>query len=108
MKFTLTTKLAANKRAGGFCEMCGKQFKTGEAREYDHRNADYFSQDNSLENCVIACVQCHRQKTSTADIPAIAKSRRIRAREAGIKKPGTIKGWRKFDGTPVLANERKR
>jgi len=87
MKFTLATKLAANKRADGRCEMCNSPFKTGAAREYDHRNPDYFSNDNSLENCVVACIPCHDGKTYKSDIPAIAKSRRIQAREAGLRKP---------------------
>ncbi|MGL4810641.1 MAG: hypothetical protein ACRCXM_02600 [Beijerinckiaceae bacterium] len=36
-----------------------------------------------------AHVGCHRQKTSTQDVPAIAKSKRVSDKHVGIKR----KGW---------------
>lgn len=48
----------------------------------------------------------HRVITNTIDIPRIAKGKRIRNREAGIKKPGRTIPGRRFDGTPIPARRR--
>lgn len=49
----------------------------------------------------------HRERTAKIDIPQIAKGKRIRRREAGIRKPRTIRQWRKFDGSPVYASRER-
>lgn len=46
----------------------------------------------------------HREKTGNIDVPQIAKSKRIRARHAGVQKPRTITRWRRFSGEPVVAS----
>jgi hypothetical protein len=51
----------------------------------------------------VICVACDSAKTYQRDIPAIAKVKRIRDREAGIKKPRTLRAWRRFGGTIVYA-----
>jgi 5-methylcytosine-specific restriction endonuclease McrA len=83
------------------CEGCGGLLVPGKFA-YDHRNPSEFSGDASLENCQCLCVGCHGAKTVKRDIPAIAKSNRIRTRHAGIRKDRKIRAWRKFDGSPVI------
>lgn len=46
----------------------------------------------------------HDKITAEITIPAIAKSKRIIKREAGVKKPRTMTRWRKFDGSIVHAD----
>lgn len=103
-EFTKGTKLSAFRRALGRCEglgpdgeRCGALLVYGKFH-YDHRNPVEFSGDNSLENCAVLCIGCHGTKTAKRDIPAIAKSNRIRYRAAGIKPDRTIRAWRGFDG----------
>jgi len=90
-EFTLATKRDARKRARGKCENCGATLthgKVGFARreEHDHDNPDYFSKDNSLENCVVLCRTCHVEKTRK-DIADIAKSKRREERDMGFREP---------------------
>ena len=105
-EFSKKTKLAAFRRALGRCEMCGGLLTFGKF-QYDHRSPSEFSGDDSLENCVVACTGCHNTKTFKQDIPAIAKSNRIAYRAAGVKPDRTIRAWRRFDGTPVIAPRRR-
>jgi 5-methylcytosine-specific restriction enzyme A len=101
VEFTKAVKLAAWRRAIGRCEQCGCLL-AGKVAHYDHINPVVFSEDASLANCQVLCVECHDQKTNGTDKPAIAKSNRVRVRHAGIRKERTIRAWRKFDGTPVF------
>ncbi len=99
-EFTKRTKLEAWTRCGGKCEGCGIPLK-GKAVEYDHDLPAAFGGGNELANCRVLCRDgCHRAKTSRIDIPAIAKSNRIRSRQAGIRKRSTFacskdKPWKK-------------
>lgn len=86
-------------RAQGKCESCGMRLKVG-AVHYDHIIACDLGGDNSLSNCMVLCVPCHKEKTRKADMPAIAKGRRIRDREQGIRKPSTLKS-RGFGKAPA-------
>jgi hypothetical protein len=60
-----------------------------------------FSGCNDLSNCQVLCVGCHATKTYTQDIPTIAKSSRILARHAGLRKERKILAWRNFNGEIV-------
>lgn len=84
-EFTKRTRLEAFARCKGRCEGCGAILRPGHV-EYDHDKPAAFNGLGTLDNCKVLCRSCHQSKTSFADIPAIAKSNRIRAREAGIKK----------------------
>lgn len=82
---------------------CGLPLQRGRFT-YDHRNPEYFSKDNSLENCQILGFCCDKPKTKT-DQRTIAKSRRIQDRGKGIKRmprvpmPGSrASGWKKTFG----------
>src|SRR5215207_1062279 len=102
-EFTLKTKRAAFERCcvdrvprceglldGGFpgasfpcfADLRNKQF------HYDHDDADYFSKDNSLENCVVLCVPCHKDKTRTIDTPKIVKARAVYRTRTKTKSKG--------------------
>jgi 5-methylcytosine-specific restriction protein A len=100
VEFSKATKLAAFRRAMGRCEGCGGLLVPGKFA-YDHRNPSEFSGDASLENCQCLCVGCHGAKTMKQDIPAVAKSNRIRATAAGIRRERKIRAWRNFAGEIV-------
>ena len=109
-EFTPQTKLAAWKRCGGYCECDahkGKKHRILSAR-YDHIVPDWLGGDNSLGNCQVLDLRCDKVKTYDTDIPAIAKSKRIEAKRAGLKRKGRplagtkASGIRKrMDGTVV-------
>jgi HNH endonuclease len=96
-EFTKRTKREALKRAGGKCEAsgtlyglepgqrCGADLAYG--LEFDHAILEANSHDNSLANCVCACIRCHRWKTRHTDIPTAAKTVRQRDKHAGITNP---------------------
>lgn len=100
VEFTKATKLAAYRRSRGRCEECGGLLVPGKFA-YDHRNPSEFSGDNTLENCQCLCVGCHGAKTALKDVPAIAKSNRIRLTAAGIRRQRSITAWRNFAGEIV-------
>lgn len=107
-EFSAKTKLAAFERAGGCCEAPGCNAKLQPGRfTYDHRNPDYFGGEPTLENCQVICRECDGTKTYKRDIPTIAKSRRIRKREAGVRKPRTITRWRNMRGEIVTASKER-
>jgi 5-methylcytosine-specific restriction enzyme A len=104
-EFPARIKVAAYERAGGACEGCSAPLR-GKPAEYDHIVPAAFGGAPALDNCKVLCVPCHRGKTAERDIPEIAKSNRLRARNAGVKKrrhvlPGSraSKWKRKLDGT---------
>lgn len=104
-EFTNATKRDAFVRAKGKCEGCGFKLRSGEAH-YDHIVAEWLTRDNSLENCQVLCIPCHKAKTAKRDVPMIAKTKRVRDREQGIGKPKRKMAYRLFDGTPVDPNRR--
>jgi len=105
-EFSKATRLAAFRRAMGRCEGCGGLLVFGKFH-YDHRNPSEFSGDNSLENCQCLCVGCHGAKTTKQDIPTIAKSNRVRASAAGIRRDRTIRAWRNFAGEIIRKPARR-
>lgn len=80
-EFSTKIKLAAFERAKGMCESCGLKI-IGRA-EYDHALPDFFGGGTDLSNCQCLCAKCHRLKTSTADVPRIAKTKRTKAKSTG-------------------------
>lgn len=75
---------------------------------YEHITPDKLDGLNDIDNCATLCRTCWRSKTSGYDRPVIDKSRRQQDRNRGIRKPRTITGWRRFDGTPVYASRHSR
>jgi 5-methylcytosine-specific restriction enzyme A len=82
-EFTAKIKLAAFERAKGHCEVCGIRIVSA---EYDHEIPAALGGESVLENCVCSCSKCHRQKTSTMDMPAIAKAKRRQTKHVGAKR----------------------
>lgn len=109
-EFPAKVKVAAFERAKGHCEACGA-YIIGRA-EYDHSLPDALGGEPTLENCVCLCSKCHRQKTSTVDVPMIAKTKRVKAKAIGAKRsktplPGSRgSGWKKkMDGSVVRRDQ---
>jgi 5-methylcytosine-specific restriction enzyme A len=101
-EFPGKVKDAAYKRASGHCERCTAPLSTGKFR-YNHRIPDQLGGDPTLNNCEVLCLACDAPQTYQVDVPAIAKAKRRERAHAGVRKRRSIRGWRKFDGTPVFA-----
>jgi 5-methylcytosine-specific restriction protein A len=93
--------------AEGRCQHCTR-FVDGSALlgQYDHIIPLILGGENRESNLQLLCVPCHKAKTKL-DVKLKAKVARVQKRHLGIKKPRTIRSWRKFDGTIVYA-ERER
>ena len=86
LEFTKAIKIAAWSRAGGRCEhvdqdgdRCNKKLSPGDT-EYDHVIPAALGGDNSLGNCAVLCRAHHSEKTTSTDVPRIAKAVRVHAR----------------------------
>lgn len=106
-EFSQKVKAQAFLRAQNKCEGCGGNIKH-KTVNYDHDLPDDLGGDPTLENCKVLCVACHKEKTRTVDMPRIAKGRRIRKREMGIKKRSMFacardKKWKKKVTGEVVA-----
>lgn len=113
VEFTNATKRDAFMRAQGRCEgllpnkqRCNVKLRSGSVH-YDHITPTWLSGDNSLENCAVLCLPCHRHKTGNRDVPMIAKTKRQRDRDQGIKSKSSFQTNRdgpfkkKMDGSVV-------
>ena len=89
-------------RGIGQCEECGRKIFGGETWEIDHRIALAFGGSHRESNLRVVCSWCHRAKTRTEQAQK-AKADRVGKRHAGIRKPRSIRGWRKFNGERVFA-----
>jgi len=93
-EFPAKVKVVAFKRAEGCCESCGVKIRPGNGPHYDHRVPDAVGGEPTADNCQVLCRSCHGVKTYTQDVPAIAKTKRIRKRHinaedkrGGFRKP---------------------
>ncbi len=106
-EFPAKVKVAAFERANKRCERCTSLLVPGKFR-YNHRNPDALGGQPTLDNCEVLCLGCDGPQTYKIDIPKIAKSKRVRRREAGIRKRSRFPGSRdsrlkkKVDGSVVL------
>lgn len=91
-EFPAKVKVAAYERSKGNCEGCGAMLFAGKF-QYDHDKPDYFEGEPTLENCKVLCTNCHGEKTARNDMPKIAKSKRVRKKHLGIKKPNSGRGF---------------
>jgi 5-methylcytosine-specific restriction protein A len=112
-EFSKQVRRDAFARANGKCEgwlpngtLCEAKLTIGKYH-YDHVIPDAHGGEPTLENCAVICLPCHKFKTAKKDVPAIAKTKRIQDRHKGIKKPRTIRSWRRFDGTIVHADRER-
>lgn len=68
-----------------YCEHCDAELDYSVVRpQYDHIIPDWMGGESTLDNCQVLCAPCHLLKTSRRDVPAIAKSKRIRDKLSGV------------------------
>jgi 5-methylcytosine-specific restriction enzyme A len=94
-EFTAKIKLAAWDRCKGHCETCHAKIIGG--AEYDHVIPCGLGGEATLENVECLCSKCHRIKTSTQDIPNIAKAKRRERKAKGAWKPKVLIKSRRFN-----------
>ena len=80
-EFPPKVKLQAWERCGGHCEECLARIIA--RPEYDHVLPDALGGEPTLQNCRVLCSKCHRLKTSTEDVPRIAKTKRTKRKAIG-------------------------
>lgn len=68
------------------CRMCQCDIDGASGLEWDHRIPLAIGGDDALDNLEPLCIRCHRTKTK-GDQATIAKTRRQRDRNQGIRKP---------------------
>jgi 5-methylcytosine-specific restriction enzyme A len=112
-EFSKQVRRDAFVRAGGQCEgrpygeRCPVKLTIGKYH-YDHDIPDGLGGEPTLENCVVLCIACHKDKTTKHDIPTIAKAKRVSDRHLGIRKPSKFacsknsKFKKRLDGVVVL------
>lgn len=104
-EFPKSVKAEALARCGGICE-CGCGLAIQGTPHYDHYPVPAaIGGTGTLDNCRVLDPKCHKRITDTKDIPAIAKTNRIREKRLGFRETKRgFRGWRKMDGTPVWRN----
>jgi 5-methylcytosine-specific restriction protein A len=109
---TPDSKIPAHVRArvfeahGGICYLSGRRIRAGEAWQLDHIIALTNGGAHAESNLAPALSEPHRIKTK-ADVREKAKVARIRKRHLGIKKPRSIRAWRRFSGEIVYADRQR-
>ena len=107
--FSTSFRLNLFLKRKGLCSDCSLKIDAGKAWDIDHVLPLALGGTNEPKNLQILCKPCHRSKTTKADIPAIAKTKRLKARHLGARSPSTrpIPGskrspWKhKMDGSVV-------
>lgn len=89
-------------RAGGICHLSGRAIRPSDKWDCDHIVALINGGEHREFNLAPALTDFHKVKTA-ADVKQKAKNDRVRKRHLGIKKPRTIRAWRKFNGEVVHA-----
>lgn len=95
-EFSKTVRRDAFKRANGRCEgtlpngeRCNQKLGVGNV-EYDHDTPDWMGGLPTLDNCVVLCKPCHKDKTHGRDRPMISKTRNIIEGNLKIKTPSKL------------------
>ena len=100
--FSAKVKRQARERSGGHCEAVGAVYGMRPGQrcnalldckrvEIDHYPIPATDEGSDvLENAVACCVDCHRFKTSTYDVPMQAKGKRISDRNLGLRPPSKL------------------
>jgi 5-methylcytosine-specific restriction enzyme A len=88
-------------RDGWKCCGCGRSMWEGTRINTDHKIALANGGQNRESNLQTLCDWCHKEKTAE-DVAQKSRTYRSKERRARIRKTKQpIRGWRKFDGTPV-------
>lgn len=85
-EFPAKIKVAAFERSCGKCEGCTARLQPGRLH-YDHVLPDALGGEPTLENCEVLCIACHAVKTTTGDVPRIAKTKRQHRDHIGARAP---------------------
>jgi 5-methylcytosine-specific restriction protein A len=93
--------------AEGVCHICETKIQTGQPWEVSHPTPIEMGGADDDTNRRPAHKKCHARQTADIDIPQIAKAKRRQARHLGIKKPRTIRVWRRFSGAIVYATRER-
>lgn len=99
-------KVRTFEKHGGKCAVCTLRIRGKLLPAYDHIVALVNGGSHREFNLQLLCVPCHEIKTG-ADVAEKSRVYRKRVKHLGLKKPRTIRSWRRFDGTIVHA-ERNR
>jgi 5-methylcytosine-specific restriction protein A len=89
-EFSKRTKRDAFVRANGRCEKCDAKL-TPQKFAYDHVNPDGLTGEPTLENCMVLCDPCHKEKTRQ-DVKDIAQAKRREDAHRGIRKQSKLQG----------------
>lgn len=90
-------------RHGGICHRSGRKIRAGDAWDLDHIIAIINGGEHREKNMApILAGKPHKEKTAE-DVKIKSKTARMRARHLGLKKPRTIKSWKRFSGEIVYA-----
>lgn len=93
-------------RDEGRCHLTGRKILPADYWELDHKIALCNGGEHRESNLAPALRDAHKIKTAD-DVKERAKVDRIRKRHMGIKRPRTIRVWRRFDKTPVFATRER-
>lgn len=94
-------------RYDGCCQCgCNRLIRPGEAWDLEDTIAIINGGERRESNLKPWLAEHHKNKTKV-DVAEKSRVYRKRASHHGLKKPRTIRTWRKFDGTPVYANRER-
>ncbi|MFO1151177.1 MAG: HNH endonuclease signature motif containing protein [Alsobacter sp.] len=107
-------RLALFLRAKGRCQACGWVLAPGTRWDVDHILPRALGGRDAPDNLQVLCRACHAGKTASQDAPALAKTRRLKARHLGATRPRSImpgsmrSRWKKrLDGRVELRPPRR-
>jgi len=99
-------RLRVFERMGGVCQLSGRKILAGERWQLDHIVALINGGAHRESNLAPVLDDPHKVKTAQ-DMAQKSKNYRVRAKHNGIKKPRTIRAWRRFDGSIVHAGRER-
>lgn len=90
----------------GRCHLTGRKIMPADYWELEHKIALCNGGKHRETNMAPALARPHMIKTAQ-DVKLKAKTDRIRKKHLGIKKPRTIRAWRRFSGEIVYAGRER-
>lgn len=90
----------------GICQECDTKI-TAKRWVCDHRKAIINGGENRESNLGPIHEACDKKIKTPADVKIKAKTYRMQKANLGIKKPRSIRSWRRFDGSPVYATRER-
>ena len=90
------------RKAEDCCHKCRRSIAGKLRAEFDHVIPLIIGGKHSESNLQLLCNECHAAK-SKLDVKIKVKVARVRKQHLGLKKPRTIRSWRKFNGDIVHA-----